>query len=142
MELDHLFASRLLVQPVDILGQHGLELPLRLQLRQGQVAVVWLCLRIEHLFLIKAIEFLRPADKIAVADDLLRGLGILLIVQTVHAAEIRDAGLRGNAGAAEKDDASAFADPLLQGLDRFGHAGHSLAAEGGWPPDLRRFHSL
>ena len=38
----------------------------------------------------------------------------LLVVQTVHAAEVGDAALGGDAGAAEEDDLLGFIDPGFQ----------------------------
>ena len=48
------------------------------------------------------------------AQNGLRRIFILLIVQPIYASEIRDAALRGDAGTAEKDDVVALGDHFFQ----------------------------
>ena len=59
MERQYLFAPGLLVQPVDILGDHRAEFSLPLERGERQVRGVRLCVRIEHSFLIEIIKLLR-----------------------------------------------------------------------------------
>ena len=67
----------------------------------------------QHLILIELVKLLRMAPKEPAGNDLLRGKIILLMIQTVHAPEVRDSALRGYARAAEKDNIPALADPFL-----------------------------
>ena len=61
----------------------------------------------QHFRLVERKEFLRVFPEEVGGDDLLRGVFVFLTVQAVHTAEIRDAALRGDPGAAEKDDVAA-----------------------------------
>ena len=113
MELVDGLAAGGLVEAVDVLGDHGGELAGLLQLRQLQVGGVGLGPPDEHFLPVEPVELLRVLGKEGVAEDGLRGIGVGLVVQPIHAAEIGDARFRADAGAAEKDDALALIDPLL-----------------------------
>ena len=119
--VDHLAAGRL-VQPVDVLGDHGLELACPLQLSQFQVGRVGLGPLNEHFLPVEAVKLLRVLGKEGRAEDGLRGIGVGLVVQSVHAAEVGDATFRGHPGAAEKDDVLALVNPFLQGSDLLIHS--------------------
>ena len=71
----------------------------------------------EHFFPVKAEEILRPALIKAVGNDGLRRIFELLVVKAVHAAEIRDAGFGGHAGAAEEYDPFRLIYPLFERFD-------------------------
>ena len=113
MELQHFLAARLLMEPVDVLGQHRPELACRFQLRQLQVADVGFGVQGQHFVPVEPIELLGIADKIAVGDDGLRRFVVALIVETILAAEIGYAALGRHPSAAEKDDVAALVHPLL-----------------------------
>ena len=113
MQLQNLTAARRLMQPVNVLRDDGFQLALRFPLRQLSVGGVGLRSGQPQLFMVKAIVFLRVFLKKRVGQNLLRRILVFLIVKPVHAAEIRDAALRRDAGAAEKHDVVAAVDELL-----------------------------
>ena len=80
----------------DLVGDVGLE-------AQGQ-----------HLLLVELEELLGLPLEEGVGDDGLGGILEFLVVQTVHAAEIGDAALGGDPGAAEEDDLLGLIDPGFQ----------------------------
>ena len=110
-----------LMQAIDVLGDHGLELAGPLQLGQLQVRSVGLGPLDNHLVPVEAVELGGIFLKKRVAQDRLRGVVVLLVIQPVGAAEIRDAGLGGNTGPAEEHDVLALVDPVLQFTDVFVH---------------------
>ena len=77
---------------------------------------VGLGVQIEHLVAVKAEKFLRVSLVEAVAEDGLRRVIVLLAVEPVRAAEIRDAALRADPRAAEKDNVIALGNPASQGF--------------------------
>ena len=113
MELPNPLGPRLLVQAVDVLGDDGAQLACRLQLGQLLVSGVGLGIQAEHLVPVEAVKFLRPGVEEGAAEDLLRGPGVLLVVQAVHTAEIRDAALGAHPRPAEKHNGPALVNPLL-----------------------------
>ena len=104
-------SSCLLAQAVDVLRHNGTELSLPLQRGQRPVRGVRLRLQREHFFAVKAVEILRMLIEKRMAQDRFRRVFKLLVVKPVRAAEIRDAGLRGHTGSAEKDDIVTCFDP-------------------------------
>ena len=84
------------------------------QLGQLFVGRVGLGLRPEHLIPVKPVKFLRVLFEKAAADDLLRGIVVFHMIESVGAAKIGDAAFGGDAGAAKKDDIAAFVHKLLQ----------------------------
>ena len=114
MELIHRPAARGLVQAVDVLGDHRLAFALLFQGRQPQMGGVGLGPVNDELFAVEVKEFGGVLHKEGVGKHGLRRIAEGLVVQTVHAAEIRDAALGGNTGAAEKHQAAAFLDQTFQ----------------------------
>ena len=108
------------MEAVDVLGDHRLQLSCLLQLGQLFVGVVGPGLKGEHLIPIEAEESLRAAHKVGVTQNRLRRLAVFLVIQSVHAAEVRHAALSGDACPAKKDNILALVDPLLQ-LFQFFH---------------------
>ena len=111
VQLQHVFAARRLVQAVNVLRDDGFQLTGLLQPRKGKVRRVRLRLRVQHFVAVKAEELLRPAFEKIVGQNFLRRPAVFLVIQPVRAAEIRDAGLRGHTGSAEKDDIVTCFDP-------------------------------
>ena len=105
------------METVDVLGDHGLELSRLFQLRQFPVGGVGLRPLDEHFFPIKPVEFPGVLGKEGVTENGLRGIGVGLVIQAVHTAEVGDSAFRGDPGPAEKDDVVTLVDPLLQGSD-------------------------
>ena len=117
VQLQNLFAAGFLVQAVDILRDDRLQLPRLLQLGQFPVSRVRLRVQGQHLILVETVEFFRFPHKKCMADDRLRRIVILHMIQTVLAPEIRNSALRRDARAAEKDDIIASVNNLLQFLN-------------------------
>ncbi len=97
-------ASRRLVEPVNILGDDRPELSLLFQPGQFLVGCVGLCVQKEHFTAVKTVKFSRVLAVETVAQDGLRRIVVLLVVQAVHASEVRNTALRGHACPAEKHD--------------------------------------
>lgn len=114
------------MQSVDVLRDHRLKPARPLQLGQLAVGGVGLSVQAEHFFPVELKKALWVGHKIGVAQNRLRRLVIVLVVQPVHAAEIRNTRLRGHPRAAEKDNTAAFVQPLLELL---------LLGHGTSPPD-------
>ena len=115
MQLNDALAARGLMQPVNVLRDDGAQLPFPLKLGKPPVRRVRLHRFVrDELGAVKAEEFFRVLLEKRVAQNRLRGIFIFLPVQPVRAAKIRDAGFRGHARAAEKDDVVAPGDPLAE----------------------------
>ena len=114
VQFQHRFAACLLVQAVDILRDDRRQTSAGFQLRQKAVRVVRLRVQGEHFRAVEAIKFLRMARKKGVGQNFLWRIGELLMIQSVLRAEIGNAALRRNTRAAEKHDAAALINPLLQ----------------------------
>ena len=121
VKLQHLPAAGLLVQAVDVLGNDGLQPSLLLPLGQLPVGGVGLCPGGQHLGPVKIVKLRLAAHIEAVAQDGFRRVLEFLVIQAVHAAEIRNPGFGGYPGSAEKDDAFRLCHPLPQGFDLLCH---------------------
>ena len=75
----------------------------------------------QHLGAVEVIELLRVRLVKRVAEHRLRRVPEHLVVQAVHAAEVRDAGLGGHTGAAEKHDVVRAVCQLFQSADGIVH---------------------
>ena len=117
VQLVHRFAARRLMQTVNVLGDHSPQLTLLLQLCQPQMGSVGFCVLYDQLIAVKTVKLLRVFLPEGMAEDGFGRVIVFLVVQPVHAAEIRDAALCGYARAAEKDDAAAFCNDVFQCLD-------------------------
>ena len=117
MQLVHRFAACGLMQTVDVLGDHRPQLTLLLQLCQPQMGGIGLCTLYDQLIAVKTVEFLRVFLPEGMAEDGFGRVVVFLVVQPVHAAEIRDAAFCRNTRAAEKDNAAAFCNDVFQCLD-------------------------
>ena len=96
------------MEAVDVLGDDGLQLSLPLELGQTEVGRVGLCAPDDELITVKAVKLLGVRFPEGVAQDGLGRVVIFLMVEAVHAAEIRDAALGGHACTAKKDDVLAL----------------------------------
>ena len=95
VELIDLFAARLLVESVDILGHHRGKPPLFLPSCQHLVGNVGHKAQGQHLLPVEPEEILRSLLIKAVGDNGFRRIFKFLIVQPVHTSEIGDSGFRG-----------------------------------------------
>ena len=121
MEFIDFPASGCLVEAVDILGDDSVQLAHFLQAGQHPVGRVGLGVGEEHLIVVEAVKLLGVFAVKAVAQNGFRRIIILLVVQPVHTAEIRNAALGGDAGAAKKDDVIIFFDDLDKAIGFFRH---------------------
>ena len=122
VQFQHRFAACLLVQAVDILRDDRRQTSAGFQLRQKAMRVVRLRVQGEHFRAVEAVKLLRMARKKGVGQNFLWRIGKLLMIQSVLRAEIGNAALRRNTRAAEKHDAAALINPLLQFfVHRWGH---------------------
>ena len=78
--------------------------------------LVGLGVKWQHLIPVETEESFRLLHKEGVRKNGFRRVIILLIIESVHAAEIRDAAFRGNAGTTEEDDSMGIGDHLLKGV--------------------------
>ena len=114
VQLIHRFGAGCLMQAVDVLGDDRLQPALPLQLGQPQVGRIGLCPFYNELIAVKAVELLRVLLPERMAQDGFRRVVVGLVIQPVHAPEIRDAAFGGNARTAKKDDAAAFRNDFFQ----------------------------
>ena len=105
------------MQPVDILRDDGLQLPLALQLGKAQMRTVGLGAVHNELVPMEFIVFFRMRHEKRVAQDRLGRIVILLVIEAVHTAKIRNAALGRDTGAAEKHDPVTAVDPLFELLN-------------------------
>ena len=80
MQLVHGLAARGLMQPVNVLGDHGLQLALLFQLCQTQVCGVGLGSLYNELIAVKPVELFRVPFPEGVAENGLRRVLVLLVV--------------------------------------------------------------
>ena len=109
------------MEAVDVLGDDGLQLPLPLPFRQLAVGGVGLGVQGQHFGPVEVVEFLGVCLVKCVAEHGLRRVFEFLVIQAVHTAEVRDAGLGGHAGAAEKHDVVTGVCQFFQPADGFVH---------------------
>ena len=70
----------------------------------------------DELIAVKTVKLLRVLLPESVTQDGFRRVGVLLMIKSVHTAEVRDAALGGNARPAKEHDAAAFGNDLFQCL--------------------------
>ena len=105
--IDHLAAGQLM-QSVYVLGDDAVKLSLCLHLGQFVMGLVGLNAARVHFLAVELVEHLGLALQAGIAQQIFGLIGvkphIVLVVEAVLAAEIRDSALCRNAGTAEKDD--------------------------------------
>ena len=114
MQLIDRFGPRRLVQAVDVLGDDRFQPALAFELGQPQVGRIGPCPFHDELIAVKTVKFLWILFPEGVAQDGFGRIIVFLMIQPVHAPEVRDAALRGDARTAEEDDAVALLDDLFQ----------------------------
>ena len=102
------------MQIVDVLRHDSAAFALALPLSELEVRGVRLSVQREHLCTVETVKFLGFGEEKRVAQDGFRRILVLLIVQTVHRAEIRNAAFGRDARTAEKYDVVAVIDPVLE----------------------------
>ena len=128
MQLEHLLRAGLLMQSVDVLRDDSAAFALALPFCELEVRGVRLRVERKHFRAVEPVEFCGLAEEKRVAENGLRRILVLLIVQTVYRTEIRDAALGRNACAAEKDDVVAAVDPFLELCDFRSHGKFLLSS--------------
>ena len=101
------------MEAVYILGDDRLKLSSLLQPGQGLMGPVGESSGKQHPVLIKAVKFLRIPHIKAVAYDGLRRVFVLLVIEPVHTAEIRNPAFRGYSGSAKEHNIIAAVNPFL-----------------------------
>ena len=114
MQLHHLTASRLLMQAVDILRDHRLQLSGLLQLCELPMRRVRLRVQRQHLILIEAVKLLRLPHKEGVTDNRLRRILILHMIKAILAPEVRNPAFGRNTRPSEENNIIASIYDLLQ----------------------------
>ena len=126
VKLIHDLAPRLLVEAVDVLGDHRLQLAPGFQLGQGQMRGVGFGVQGEHLVLIEAVKLGGVLHKEGMGQNGLGGIGILLVVEAVLAAKVGDSRLGGAARSTKKHDITTFCYPISQNI-KLGHGNHTAS---------------
>lgn len=122
VELKDLLAAGGLMESVDVLRDDGLQLARALPLGELTMRGVWLRVGAEELCAVEGEEFLGIAFVVGVAQDRFGRVAPLLVVESVHAAEVGDAALGRDACSAEEDDVVAAVDDLLELSDLLCHS--------------------
>ena len=126
VKLQDSLASGGLMQSIDILRDHSTHLSGTFQLRQLFMGGVRLSFWEEHLIPVKTEEFFRMGTVKAVAQYGLRRIVVLLMVQTIHASEVRNTAFSRDAGTAEKYNVIVSINDFLQFFDLFLQIFHKL----------------
>jgi hypothetical protein len=114
VQFDNRFASRLLVQSVDVLGYHSCKLAVSFEAGECFVGFVGAYSIDHHFFPVKSEEFLGMAQEKKLAQDGFRRIIPVLVVESVGTSEVRNAAFGGYSGAAEEHDCGAVCNQLLQ----------------------------
>ena len=93
MQLKHVFAARRLMQPVDVLGDYGLQLALGLQPGQAQMGRVGPGVFHNELIPIELVKLLGVLFKKRMRENGFGRVVVFLMIQAIHTAEIGDAAL-------------------------------------------------
>ena len=75
---------------------------------------IGLCLQIQHLIPVEAVEFLRVFFKKMMADDLFRRKLVLHVIKTILTPEIRNATVGGYACTGEEDNVFSLINDVLK----------------------------
>ena len=111
MQLKNIPAARLLVQAVDVLRHDRAQLSLALPAGERLVRGVRLHIRRKQFFPVKAVEIVGMRIEKVVAEDGFRRIIELLVIKSIHAPEIGNAGLGRHARAAEENNITTFGNP-------------------------------
>ena len=118
VELEHVHGAGGLVEAIDVLRHHGSELAFALELGELEVSLVRLGVKRDHLRAIELVELCRVGLVEVVGEHRLGRISELLVIQAIHAAEIRNAACGGDAGAAKEHDALGTLDAPRELLGR------------------------
>ena len=122
MQFQYFFAAGFLMQAVDVLRDDCLQLAIGLKLRQFSVGDVGFRIKKNDLVTVKFIKLRLVPDEKGIAEDSLRRVFVLLVIQPVDAAEIRYPAFCRHTGPAEENDVAAFIHPFSQDF----HTGHNF----------------
>ena len=121
VKLQHLLAAGSLMQTVNILSDDGPELAPLFKLGKLQVSPIGHNTVDDQLFPVKTVILSRVTDKKAAGEDSFGRVLPLLVIQSVHAAEIRNSRLCTDSGTAEKNDILALVHQFFQFGNVFVH---------------------
>lgn len=121
VQFENIFASRHLMQAVDVLRYDGFHFSRRLKFGELQMRGVRLRAFYDEFFAIESVEFRGiRVEKRAAYYDFGRKFPFLA-VKSVLTSEVGNAAFGGNARAAEKDDVLGFVDEILQSANLIFH---------------------
>lgn len=121
VQFENIFASRHLMQAVDVLRDYSFQFSCRFKLGELQMRGVRLRVFDDEFFAIKSVKFRGiRVEKRAAYYDFGREFP-LLAVKSVLASEVGNAAFGGNARAAEKNDVLGFVDEILQSANLIFH---------------------
>ena len=106
VQFKHVSTAGFLVEPVDVLGDHGAQRAVVFEFGECAVRAVRLGIEREHAFAVEVEELARVRVEEAAADHLFGRVPMLLRVEAVRAAEVGDAAFGGHARAAEEHHAA------------------------------------
>ena len=109
MKFQNRFASGGLVKAVDILGDNGFQFAPGFQFCQLMMGRIGFCVQEQHFIAVKTVKFAGIATVKRVAQNGFRGIIILLVIKSIHTAELRNAAFRGYSRTAEKNYIAVFA---------------------------------
>jgi len=113
VQFDNVFASGLLMQPVDVLGDHGAQPSLFFELREFFMARVRGRAGLYHLRFVKIVEILGVIHKKIMREHHFRAVFIFLLIKPVRAPEVGDPAFGRNPRAAEENDAFSRRDHFV-----------------------------
>ena len=127
------------MQIVDVLRHDAQTTSGFLQLGHKAVSGVGPGVRIKHAAAVEAVKLFRIRLKKMMADDFLRRVIILLLIQSVNAAKVRNSAFRGRTRTGKKDDALPSIQDFLQRLNLFFHTCNSPFSDFSCVPDWFSF---
>ena len=119
VQFEYVFASRRLMQSVDVLRDDGGELSRLFEFRKFFMRRVRLYAFDDELFAVKAVKLRGVRVEKTPAEHLLGRIVPLLVIQSVRTSEVGDTAFRRNARSSEKYDRAAFVYHALQFCNRF-----------------------
>ena len=124
MQFEHVFAVRLLMQPIHVLCDDRRKLPLLFQLCECSMRAVWQSIRYQKRRTVIRKKSLRVLHEKAVRQKHLRRLakGTDRFKVAIPAAKVGDAAFRGYSRAAQKGDSARCADHRPKLADFLFHA--------------------
>ena len=113
MQLQNFFASRFLMQTVNILCDDCRQFALLFQTSKSQMSRIWFCIRVNHFIKVEIVKLLRIAHKEGMTQhDFRRETIFFLLIDPFVTAEIGDIGLSADTCPTKEHDPLAVFDDL------------------------------